>query len=335
MGFFRDGRLVPTDGADAIFDSPQVRRAREEVSRLYELARTDSGEAFVWIGLFGPTKAELALVSDVFALPRHQIEDAGNSHQRPKVDIDSDQSFVVLKVLSYVEETRQVETGQVAVFVAPDFVVTIRHGSTHGLRRVRDHVVARQPLVDGPVGLLHAIVDDVVDGYLVVAGQVADEVERLEETVFSPRQRDLSESIYLLKRENLEVRRAVTPLIGVASDLASEAVGEVPSAMVAGFRDVGEHMLRVADHAESIDALLLALMAASNAKATLQQSDDQRRIAAWAALALVPTVLFSLYGMNFTYMPELTWRWGYPAVLLLAGGIITLLYRRFRRVGWL
>lgn len=336
MGYFRDGRAVPDEGgSDAIFDSPQVRPAREAISRLYARACDDPVGAFVWVGLFSPTKAELAMVAEVFSLPRHQVEDAGNSHQRPKVEIEDDVSFVVLKVLSYTAETRQVETGQVAAFVAPTFVVTVRHGSPHGLRRVRDRLVSGRPLTDGPVGLLHTIVDDVVDGYLTVAEQVADEVERLEETVFSPRYRDLSESIYLLKRENLEVRRAVMPILTMASDLVHEIVPEVPAAMVASFRDVGEHVLRVADQAESVDALLLALMAASNAKATLQQSDDQRRIAAWAALALVPTVVFSLYGMNFSYMPELGWRWGYPLLLALVAVLMVLLYRRLRRVGWL
>jgi magnesium transporter len=302
MGCFRGGRPAQVDGSiDTVFDVPQVREAREAISALHRRTCADGDAAFVRIGLFARTKAELVLISDVFEVPPHQVE-----------------------------------IGQVAVFVGESFVLTtVGHGSTRGLRQVRDRLAVRPPLVDAPVGLLHAIADDVVDGYLAVTEQVADEVERLEELVFAPHQRDLSESIYLLKRENMQIRRAVNPMITVAGDLVHTNVGEVPPTMLAGFRDVGEHLLRVADQAEQVDTLRLGLMAASNAKATPQQSDDQRRIAAWAALALVPTVIFSLYGMSLALMPELEWALGYPAVLLGVAVVIALLYRRLRRGGWL
>jgi magnesium transporter len=337
MGYFRDGVPVALEGfTDATFDSPSVREAHEVIERAHERARADGGGAFVWVGLFQPTKAELASVASVFGLERHDVEDAGNSHQRPKADITESSAFLLMKVLSYVPLTRQVEAGQLAVFVGASYVLTVRYGSTRDLRQVRDRVAVRTDVLrKGPVGVLHAIVDQVVDGYLAVEDQVLAEVERLEEQVFSPRDLDLSESIYLLKRENLEVRRAVTPLLSLADDMVHERLDEVPAPMQAAFRDVGEHLMRVADHSESVDALLLALMAAANAKSGLRQNSDQRRIAAWAALALIPTVVGSIYGMNFVGMPELEWRWGYPVVLLLIGTLMTVVHRRLRRAGWL
>jgi magnesium transporter len=337
MGYFRGVRAVTDDGwSDAIFDSPQVRDAHAALSAAHQRARHDPVGAFVWVALFQPTKAELSAVREVFDLEWHQVEDAGNSHQRAKADLQPESGFLVLKTLAYRAETRQVETGQVGVFVGPTYVVTVRHGSPRDLRELRDRVAADPgALATGPLGVLHAIADLVVDGYLAVADQVQEEVERLEERVFSPHRRSLSESIYLLKRENLEVRRAVSPLLPLATDLAHELLTVLPPDLRASFRDVGEHLLRVADQSESVDALLLALMAAANAQAQLNQSIDQRKMAAWAALALVPTMVGAIYGMNFSNMPELGWEWGYPAVMIVTITVMVLLYRRFRSAGWL
>jgi magnesium transporter len=335
MGVYRDGAEVTIpERSDVILDSPSAGPARDVLADVREQATSQDG--FVWIGLFQPTKAELATVAEVFDLDKHQVEDAGNSHQRAKVDLVRDAGFVVLKVLTYVVDTHQVEVGQVSVFVGAHHVITVRHGSPRDLRELRDHLAdLPNVLEDGPYGLLHAVMDHVVDGYLRVSAQVLDEVEALEERVFSPRRADLSGAIYMLKRENLEIRRAVGPLLGPANAMVAERSGAVPASLRAAFRDIGEHVHRVADQTESTDSLLLALMSAATAKVDLQQSADQRRMAAWAALALVPTVIGSLYGMNFVFMPELEWRWGYPVVLVLTATILVLLYRNLRRAGWL
>jgi magnesium transporter len=337
MGYFRADGAVSIEGlSDAVFDSPAVRGARESLVAAHERAVRDPAGAFVWVALFAPTKAELAAVTAVFDLDPHQVEDAGNIHQRAKTDLGKDRTFVVLKTLSYRPETRQVETGQVAVFTGPTYVLTVRQGTTRDLRELRDRIAGDPTmLARGPIGVLHAISDRVVDGYLLVSEQVQQEVERLEEAVFSPRAADISGSIYLLKRENLEIRRAVSPLLTLATDLARETLEDLPEQMGSHFRDIGEHLLRVADQAEAVDNLLLALMAAANARADLKQSADQRRMAAWAAIALVPTMIGSIYGMNFAFMPELDWPWGYPLVLLLMVVVIVVLYRRFRAAGWL
>jgi magnesium transporter len=337
MGYYRAGETVAVDGeADAIFDGPQVREAQQAMARAHARAQTDPTGAFVWMALFQPTKAELRAVREVFDLESLQVEDAGNSHQRPKWDLEGTRGFMVLKTLTYREESHQVETGQVAVFYGPTYLVTVRQGTTRELRELRDRV-AQAPLVldPGPIGLLHAVVDLVVDGYLAVSDRVQEEVERLEEAVFSPSRREISQSIYLLKRQNMEVRRAVGPLVPLASDLAHELRPELPEHMGSAFRDVGEHLLRVVDQTDSIDSLLLALVAAANARTQLSQSDDQRRMAAWAAIALIPTVVGAIYGMNFRVMPELGWRWGYFVVLGLTGVVMALVYRRLKSAGWL
>jgi magnesium transporter len=337
MGYFRrGGSVVDDDWANAIYDSPLVRDAQAALAAAHERAHHDPAGAFVWVGLFEPTVAELGVVRDVLGLEWHQVEDAGNAHQRAKADIDDERGFLVLKTLVYRGETRQVETGQVSIFVGPTYVVTVRHGSPRDLRVLRERVAADPgALATGPLGVLHLIADLVVDGYIAVADQVQQEVEHLEELVFAPHRQEISASIYLLKRENLEIRRAVAPLLPLATDLAHELLTVLPEHMRDSFRDVGEHLLRVADQSESVDSLLLALMAAANAQAQLNQSNDQRKMAAWAALALVPTMVGAIYGMNFQNMPELTWRWGYPAVLALTAGVMVALYRRFRSAGWL
>jgi magnesium transporter len=336
MGYYRAGDPVVQDASDVIFDSPHVGKAQRVLTEELARAVADPAGAFVWVALFQPTKAELVAVREVFGLDWHQVEDAGNSHQRPKADLQGDHGFVVLKTLTYREETRQVETGQVSIFYGPSYVVTVRHGTTRELRELRDRVGSVPTVLGpGPVGLVHAVADAVVDGYLAVSDRVQEEVERLEESVFSPHQPDISAAIYLLKRENLEVRRAVSPLVPVATDLAHEVLTELPASMLAGFRDVGEHVLRVADQSESVDSLLLALMAGANAQAQLTQSADQRRMAAWAALALIPTMVGAVYGMNFAFMPELQWRFGYPALMAVMIVVMVLLYRRLKSAGWL
>jgi magnesium transporter len=337
MGYYRAGQTIMVDGeADAIFDAPQVREAQQVLARSHARAQADPAGAFVWTALFQPTKAELRVVREVFDLEWLQVEDAGNSHQRPKWDLEGDRGFLVLKTLTYREESHQVETGQVAVFYGPTYLVTVRHGTTRELRELRDRV-ARVPLVldRGPVGLLHAVVDLMVDGYLAVSDRVQEQVERLEVEVFSPSRRDITEAIYLLKRENMEVRRSLSPLVPLATDLAHELRPELPEHMGSAFRDVGEHLLRVVDQTESIDSLLLALVAAANARTQLNQSADQRRMAAWAAIALIPTVVGAIYGMNFRVMPELDWQWGYPVVLGLTGLVMVTVYRRLKSAGWL
>ncbi|MGN6612945.1 MAG: magnesium and cobalt transport protein CorA [Angustibacter sp.] len=323
-----------------------------------ELARLrDTPDGFLWIGLKDPTDAEFDLVKDELALHPLAVEDAVKGNQRAKLEIYDGSLFVVLKPLRYVDSTSQVETGEVMLFVGPHFVVTVRRGEAGPLAEVRRRLEAnRDHLAYGPAAVLHAVIDEVVDGYVAIDAEIATDLEQLEESVFAgevdvaesaesagpapgaaARRRDGGEarSIYLLKREVLEVRRAVMPLKEAMVRVAHQPVPHVPDEARPFFRDVADHLLRVSDHIESYDRLLSDILSAHLTRISVQQNDDMRRISAWVAMAAVPTMLAGIYGMNFEHMPELHWSFGYPLVLAVMAAACFGLYRLFRRSGWL
>jgi magnesium transporter len=336
MGYYRAGRAVPHAEVDALVGAPADGTLADLLASLHDDARRDPDGAFVWIGLIEPTLAELRTVESVFGLERLQVDDAKNPMQRAKFDLEKDRAFVLLKVLAYIDSTSDVETGQIAVFVGPGYVVTVRHGEHGDLRGVRDRLEQTPDLLrHGPVCVLHAVVDAVVDDYLVVADEISDDIEGVEEQVFSPVRSDDTVTIYRLKRENLEMRRAVGPMVGVAHDLVAETVEQIPAELRPYFRDVGDHVLRVNDLVESNDSLLLTMLMASTARQDLQQNSDMRKISAWVAIAAVPTMVAGIYGMNFDVMPELHSAWGYPLVMGFLVVVAVLMYRGFKRSGWL
>jgi len=230
-----------------------------------------------------------------------------------------------------------VETGQIAIFTGPGYAITVRHGTHGDLAAVRTRIGASRVLrMHGPLSVLYSIMDMTVDGYLAVTDEVLDDVGEVEADVFAMNPTPgVTRRIYDLKRENMSVRRAVNPLVAVAHELAAETFEPIPEDLKPYFRDVGEHILRVHDTVESADSLLMTMLMASTALQDLQQNADTRKISAWVAIAAVPTVAGGIYGMNFEYMPELTWRWSYPIVLGVLATICLLLYRGFKRNGWL
>lgn len=337
MGYYREGAVAtPSDVAALVGEIPGSRDLRAGLERVHAEASRDP-DAFVWIGLFQPTKSELDVVADVFGLDLLQVEDAANPRQRAKFEVGKDGAFVLLKILGYVERTSDVETGQIAVFVGPSYAVTVRHGELGDLRVVRSRLERTPELLrTGPSAVLYAVADAVVDGYLAVAEAIQDDVEEIGEAVFSPLQKgDNAARIYRLKRENVEMRRAVQPMVPVAHDMVNERFEEVPDGLRPYFRDVGDHLLRVNDMVEGSDSLLMTMLMASTARQDLQQNSDMRKISAWVAIAAVPTMIAGVYGMNFDFMPELHWRFGYAMVLALMGGACFLMYRAFKRSGWL
>ena len=295
-------------------------------------------DSFVWVGLVNPTKAEMALVADQFDLEALQVEDAINPHQRAKFDGDGNgRTFALFKVLGYDEVTSEVTTGQVSVFVGPAYAVTVRHGDHGDLSGIRDRIEGSPTLRShGSMAVLYAVLDLVVDGYLAVMDEVVDDVDEVETKVFSSQPvSQLTRRIYELKRENMEARRAVSPLVPAAHRFASETASEVPPDLRPYFRDIGEHILRVSESVDSVDNLLLTMLMASTALQDLQQNKDMRKISAYAAMGVVPTVIAGIYGMNFSHMPELDWEFGYPLALGLMAVVVLLLYRAFKRSGWL
>jgi magnesium transporter len=299
-------------------------------------------QAFVWIGLHEPDAHQMQAVAEVFCLHELAVEDAVHAHQRPKLERYDQTLFLVLKTVNYVEHESManareiVETGEIMIFVAPDFVVTVRHGEHSGLAGVRKQLEASPAILKlGPYAVMHAIADHVVDRYLDVTDLVETDVDAMEEDIFSPGIGTNIECIYLLKREIVEFRRAVSPLTVALQRLGTDHNDLISIEVRRYMRDVLDHNIQAADRIASYDELLSSLVQAAVGKVAMQQNIDMRKISAYVAIAAVPTAIAGIYGMNFNHMPELAWTWGYPAVLCLMATVCLLLYRTFRRNDWL
>ncbi|HEX8496764.1 MAG TPA: magnesium/cobalt transporter CorA [Actinomycetales bacterium] len=325
-----------------------------DLSDEIELLR-DVADGFVWIGLKDPTDDELATVQRELRLHPLAVEDAAAGNQRAKVEVYDESLFVVLKPLRYDDRTSQVETGELMLFVGDHFVVTVRRGDATPLADVRQRLErSGRNLALGPASVLHAVMDAVVDAYVEIDRELEQDLEEMEASVFAgdaddesgtarlgaAEQRERSAAsdarrIYLLKREVLEVRRAVLPLIEPLQRLSERPTPHVPDDARHFFRDVSDHLMRVADHVESYDRLLGDILSAHLTRVSVQQNADMRTISAWVAIAAVPTMIAGIYGMNFDNMPELRWRFGYFMVLGLMAGACGLMFRAFKRSGWL
>lgn len=326
-----------------IIDKALYRDGRREAcgdlsDELDALRAQDAGTAFLWIGLKDPSMAELENVNDELGLGLHPlaIEDAVTGRQRAKIELYGRSIFVVLKTLSYIEATSDIETGELMVHVGEHFVLTIRRGELSPLAGVRK-ALEEDPdmLALGPMAALHAIVDRVVDEYRHIDVEVARDVDEIEEAVFSD-ELISSETIYRLKREVLEFRRAITPLIAPLQMLHNSPRSPVHSdELRLQFRDVDDHLHFVADRIESYDRLLTDVLSANLAKISVQQNADMRKISAWVAIAAVPTMIAGIYGMNFDNMPELHWHYGYFIAVGLMAGACVGLFATFKKVKWL
>jgi magnesium transporter len=337
-------------GDCAVYEDGHRRPGRVPLQQAGDVARSTSG--FVWIGLQQPNADDIAVVAEEFHLPPLAVEDAVKAHQRPKLEVYDDVLFVVLKPVRYVDHIEVVDVTELAIFLGPSFVVTVRHGESDVLRRVREELDRGNSklLENGPTGVLYRTADLVVDGYEEAIDYINEDVDDIESQVFgSPNADDHSERIYKLKREIAEFRRAVLPLATPLHRLAEGNVPGIDEAAAPYFRDVHDHVLRAADAIEGHDRLLSDVLQADLARVTARQSEiavrqneiavrqneDMRKISAWAAIALVPTAIAGVYGMNFDNMPELRWRYGYFLVLGVIVGACVLLHRLFRRNGWL
>ncbi|WP_240675425.1 magnesium and cobalt transport protein CorA [Cellulomonas endophytica] len=325
----RGHRVAPTPPADA--------------GDVAAVAARD-GDGFVWLALAQPSEADVGRAAARFGLPPLAVEDAVHAHQRPKLEVYGDVVFAVLKPVVYVDRIEVVDVEELAVFLGPGFVVTVHHGRGAVVERVRAELdgVATDALTFGPAAVLYRLADLVVDGYEDAADGIDGDVDEIEDRVFGPGDDDHAERIYKLKREVVDFRRAVLPLARPLERLAAGGVPGVPEAATPYFRDVHDHVLRAGDAVESLDHQLTDVLQANSARVSagqsrvaLQQNSDMRKISAWAAIALVPTAIAGVYGMNFEHMPELTWTYGYPAVVAVIVTVCVALHRLFRRNGWL
>jgi magnesium transporter len=294
---------------------------------------------FVWLGLYRPSESELGEVAEAFGLHPLAVEDALKAHQRPKLERYGEVMFLVLKTLWYVDADDAVETGEINVFMGRDFVVTVRHGRGSQLAPAR-HLLERDErrlLTQGPSSAIYAVADHVVDGYLSVIGELVKDVDEVETSVFSAARTSDSERIYKLKRELVEVRRAVLPLRDPIRRFATAEYGEsdIDADIRPFFRDVLDHLNQGAEAVDSLELLLSSAFDAHLARIQVQQNDDMRKISAGAAIIVVPTLVAGVYGMNFDNMPELHWHYGYAYALILMATSVTLLWWWFRRSGWL
>ncbi|MET9297182.1 magnesium/cobalt transporter CorA [Streptomyces sp. NPDC003077] len=310
----------------------------EDFSDALEMARAE-GHSFLWLGVHEPTQEEFERISSEFGLHPLAVEDALKAHQRPKLEVYDDSLFMVLKPVLYDDAADTVTSTELMLFLGDSFVVTVRHGEGNPLAAVRRRL-EQEPgiLKQGPTSVLYAISDAVVDQYIDVAGQLQVDLEELETEVFSPDRtdtRDVAGQIYAFKREVLEFRRATNPLVEPMARLQSAGVPFVHDEARPFFRDVGDHLTRATESVEGLDRLLSDILSAHLAQVGVRQNDDMRKISAWAALAAVPTLIAGIYGMNFDHMPELTWTFGYPGILLIMVTIELCLYRTFKRRGWL
>ena len=316
-----------------------------DISDELNAIRGDGSQDFLWIGMKDPSTQTFSRVSDELHLHPLAIEDSVTGDQRPKVERYGDGHFVVLRPLRYVEETSDVESGELMLFIGKDHLTTVRRGEATPLAGLRSRLEADPDLLRrGPWGVFHAIIDLVVDTYLAIEDELQRDLEDIEARVFSDGERVSSEEIYRLKREVLEFKRAAVPLQRPLAHLIGQTTPVKTEELRLLFRDVNDHLSLVIDNIESQDRLLTDVLSAHLTQVGVQQNQDMRKISAWAAMAAVPTMIAGVYGMNFEHMPELSasiavggreFYYGYPLVLVLMLGACLLLYRLFKRSGWL
>ncbi|MCW2780789.1 MAG: corA [Marmoricola sp.] len=291
---------------------------------------------FVWVGLFEPEPDELEAVADLYDLHPLAVEDALSAHQRPKLERYDDSLFMALKTLWYVDEEDAVETGEINLFVGEKFVISVRHGSGAGLHEARLELEKMENvLMHGPSAVVYAICDQVVDRYEEVGEDLTEDVDEVEASVFSAVRTNDAARIYVLKRELAEVRRAVLPLREPISRFATGTVPGIDPEAGPYFRDVGDHLAKVAEIADGLDLLLSTAFEAHLAQISIQQNDDMRKISAAVGLIAAPTLVAGIYGMNFTHMPELNWMLGYPMSILLMLASSLAIFIISKRSGWL
>jgi magnesium transporter len=278
----------------------------------------------------------------VFELDEFAVEDAVKGGQRAKLEQYGDMIFLVVRTARYVEHdevtdtSEIVQTGDLMMFVGQHFVITVRHGEVLPLGSIRADLERKPELLAlGPWSVVYAILDRVGDSYIQVAGRLEDDIDAVESHVFARQAHGRIARIYQLKREVLEFKRAVVPAQRPLALLAEGRVGTMPKGIKRHFRDVHDHLVRTVEQVVAYDDLLNSILQARLAQVTVEQNHDMRKIASWAAIFAVQTTIAGIYGMNFEYMPEIGWRYGYGFALLLMFGALYGMYRGFRRSGWL
>jgi len=315
----------------------------------YRALRAHDG-AIAWIGLYRPDQHELGSLASEFGLHELAIEDAILAHQRPKLERYDDTLFVVLRAARYLDETEEVEFGELHVFVGPDFVITVRHSEAPDLSAVRRRLESNPDLLRlGPEAILYAILDRVVDGYAPVVAGLENDIDEIETEVFRG-DPQVSRRIYELTREVIEFQRATRPLATVLRLLtAGFAKYGTDEELQRYLRDVDDHLTQVIEQVDGFRQLLRDILTVNATLVAQQQNEEMKtlsevgveqneevkKISAWAAILFAPTLIGTVYGMNFDHMPELHWRLGYLFAWFLMAMVSIVLYTVFRRRHWI
>jgi magnesium transporter len=303
------------------------------LDEIYESCRSQEGIA--WIGLYKPTEEEFESVAQEFELHPLSVEDALDAHQRPKLERYGETLFVVLRPARYVDETETIEFGETHVFVGKSFVITVRHSEVPDLSEVRGRLEADPELLRrGPEAILHAIMDQVVDDYGPVADGLENDIEEIEAQVFGG-SADVSRRVYELSREVIQFQRAADPLNDVLGALMRGEIIDVDSEVGRYLRDVQDHAQQVSERLSGYRELLQSILSVNLTLVSLSQNEQVKKISAWAAILFAPTLIGTVYGMNFDHIPELHWLLGYPFALMLMVLTSLVLYFAFKRRGWL
>jgi magnesium transporter len=306
----------------------------EDISDLVEIARRDGG--FVWVGLAAPSEAEFELLVGELNFHPLAVEDAISAKQRPKLEDYDGLTFFVIKTVFFDQADQEITTGELMCFIDPHFIVTVRHGEGHPLTSIRHDLEHKPELLKlGPYSVVHAVADRIIDGYTSIATLLEQEVVAVENKVFTGKRQTYSEEIYFLKREVIEFRHAIEPLIIPISRLHSGSILAVPTEIKPFFRDTADHLIQACEQASGLDSLITSVLQADLAHIQVQQNIDVRRISSWVALASGPTMIAGIYGMNFHHMPELGTRYGYYVVLGVMACLTGFLFRTFKKSGWL
>lgn len=310
------------------------RLADVELNKVHEILI--EADKFVWIGLHEPSEELLGRVQDEFHLHDLAIEDAHRAHQRPKIELYGDSIFVVLRTAQMNQE-KHIEFGETHFFVGANFIVSIRHGSSVAYTEVRSRCETMPELLGKGQGfVLYAIMDFIVDRYFPVVHELEMELEAVEDKIFKEKpSRETTEQIYQLKRELLDVKRAVSPLIDICNRLMRFDIKCISNETQPYFRDIYDHAIRINEMVDNTRELLNTALEANFSLISISQNDTSKKFAGWAAIIAVPTMVAGFYGMNFKFIPELEWHYGYYAVIILTIAACSLLYYFFRRSGWL
>ena len=311
--------------------------------RVGEVAIPDISEVlkqpnrFVWIGLHEPDAELLAEVQQEFSLHDLAVEDAALAHQRPKLERYGESLFVVLRTAHLDRATGEIEFGETHLFVGSNYVVSVRHGPSLPYVEVRSRCEANPDLLArGPSFVLYSLMDFIVDQYFPLVDALEDKLEALEDNIFRQTlTRETTERIYQLKRMLLEVKRGVAPLVDMCNRLMRADTTLISDEVRPYFRDVYDHAIRINEMIDMLRELLTTALEANLSLVAVSQNDAMKRMAGWAAVIAVPTMIAGIYGMNFKFMPELDWLLGYPMAMAIMIGACGFLYYKFKRSGWL